>query len=129
MKAVFALLVLFAALLVTVSARPVADTVKASNFDCDTCQFMVGYIEGYLNESATVGEIINYLEAICALAPSSSQAECKAFVANEVPVLIAYLLRNENPDTVCPQVGLCANTLAQPEQIGLIKIFSRNINI
>ena len=64
----------------------------------------------YLAENATEEQIVKALEVICLLSPVTFQQECQAFVAQEVPIIIQYLLNKQNPDTICSELNLCSNS-------------------
>jgi len=64
----------------------------------------------YLAENATEEQIVKALEVICLLSPVTFQQECQAFVAQEVPIIIQYLLNKQNPDTICSELHLCSNS-------------------
>jgi len=84
--------------------------ISAQNVECDICEFAVHYIEGYLQENATLTEIETELEYICSYAPSTFQAQCDAFVVAEVPTLVAWIVTNENPQQACTAIGVCSAT-------------------
>ena len=77
---------------------------------CAVCEFVMGYVEGYLAENQTEAQIERSLDAICALAPSTYAAICDQVVATYLPAMIQYIENNENPDQFCTQVGLCSST-------------------
>jgi len=110
-------LVLFACILFFAT-----QSAQAQSFECDFCTFAVNYIEGYLKENRTQAEIISYLKATCAYAPSYLVTPCLTFVNNEVPGLIDYIIRTESPETACAALDICsAQTLISKAKLSLTK--------
>lgn len=83
------------------SAQQVADT------QCTLCEFIAGYVEGWIAQNATEEEIAQGLESICALTPYAQM--CDALVQQYLPLIIQWVQNNENPDEVCTQIGLCTS--------------------
>lgn len=91
-------------------------TVQAqSSTYCSLCQFAVQYIDGYLQQNYTQAQIIKQLEVVCALSPEPFRDQCDSFVEYYVPVLINYIIKYEDPQNACQQLGLCTSFAAEPE--------------
>ncbi len=76
------------------------------------CQLTVMYVEGYLQQNYTQAQIVKQLEVVCALAPDIFRDQCDSFVEYYVPVLIAYIVKTEDPKTACTQLGICTSFAA-----------------
>ncbi|KAL6048665.1 hypothetical protein QOT17_020919 [Balamuthia mandrillaris] len=76
---------------------------------CTTCEFVVGFVEGYLKENKTASAVVKNLEKICEVAPVSLRKNCFSIVQQEVPALINYILNTESPSTACTQLGFCSS--------------------
>lgn len=64
----------------------------------------------------TQQEIIAQLELVCGLAPPALQSTCRAFVAREVPAIIAWIIANEDPEKACTDLGICSSFEKVPLQ-------------
>lgn len=83
------------------------DEVSNSSIDCSTCEFVATYVEGYLVQNKTEGEIESLLDQLCAIAPLSFSTECQDFINEEVPVIISEFETYETPVEVCNEMGFC----------------------
>ena len=52
-------------------------------------------------------EIMSALEKVCSILPSTVRADCKSFVDEYGPAVIALLEQELDPKVVCSQLGLC----------------------
>jgi len=82
--------------------------VGVRDTNCFMCETLVQAIEGWLNDSATVQQIEQSLEQLCALIPGF-QATCDAIVEQGVPQIIQWLEQNESPQQICVQLGMCTS--------------------
>ena len=98
--------------MIGVCTSTVKPAAVATGEYCAVCEFVMGYVEGYIAENQTEAQIERSLDAICALAPSTYAAICDQVVATYLPAMIQYIENNENPDQFCTQVGLCSSTAA-----------------
>jgi saposin len=99
---------LFALLLVSLCSVQVAQSQL-----CVICEFVVGEVEKYLQNNATDYEIMGELDKACTLLTDPSWVSaCKAFIEKEGPVLIAHIVAEEPPATVCSYVDLCNSSSA-----------------
>ncbi len=74
---------------------------------CQTCEFFVQYIEGYISQNHTVDQIVLLLSQVCQYAPPTLHNQCVKFVENEVPKLIFWIIATETPEVACSQLGFC----------------------
>merc|ERR1719321_491501 len=86
--------------------------VPQGTIECTICGYIVNAVEGYLAENKTETEIVQLLENdVCAiLGPIKST--CDALVAQYLLDIIQYLESNQDPTTVCQEIGLCAASQA-----------------
>merc|ERR1711941_8004 len=82
--------------------------------DCAMCQLTVMYVEGYLQQNYTQTQIVKQLEVVCALAPDTFRDQCDSFVEYYVPVVIAYIVKTEDPKTACTQLASAPPSLPPP---------------
>eukprot|EP01090_Pellita_catalonica_P018792 TRINITY_DN6179_c0_g1_i1.p1 TRINITY_DN6179_c0_g1~~TRINITY_DN6179_c0_g1_i1.p1 ORF type:complete len:105 (-),score=19.77 TRINITY_DN6179_c0_g1_i1:85-399(-) len=103
MKVLFAI-VFVCALYVSMgaSAKPVG------GIECTICDYVVEYVEGYVQQNATQAQIEQAVDNLCLLIPGY-QKPCDEFVAEYVPKLINVLIEYESPATACAQVGACTS--------------------
>ena len=73
---------------------------------CTVCEAIVGFVESYLEQNATVAQIEARLEAACALTGPFA-TECKALVDAYLPQIIAWVEKNETPADICTKLGVC----------------------
>eukprot|EP01112_Ceratiomyxa_fruticulosa_P007711 TRINITY_DN1999_c0_g3_i2.p1 TRINITY_DN1999_c0_g3~~TRINITY_DN1999_c0_g3_i2.p1 ORF type:complete len:314 (+),score=59.79 TRINITY_DN1999_c0_g3_i2:183-1124(+) len=78
---------------------------------CSLCTYIVNLVENYLQNNATETEILTKLEGDCTILGIPSWInECKSLINVYGPDIVNYLIHNEDPTTVCAQLGLCNNT-------------------
>eukprot|EP01132_Coremiostelium_polycephalum_P004815 gene4815-6001_t len=76
---------------------------------CTFCTFLVNNIEKYVQQNATETEIINYLDQDCKIFGGLSSF-CTSLVNQYAPTIIQYLVNDQNPATVCAELGLCGGS-------------------
>eukprot|EP01090_Pellita_catalonica_P003198 TRINITY_DN12841_c0_g1_i1.p1 TRINITY_DN12841_c0_g1~~TRINITY_DN12841_c0_g1_i1.p1 ORF type:complete len:125 (+),score=25.02 TRINITY_DN12841_c0_g1_i1:35-376(+) len=106
MKVVFALALFAICFAGIYSAR-----VKAApegGVDCLICEYVVKFVEGYIEQNETLAQIESDVETLCNLIPGY-RSDCNSFVKTYVPELVALLVNKENPNEACNQVGACAS--------------------
>jgi hypothetical protein len=70
----------------------------------------VQYIDGYLQQNYTQAQIIKQLEVVCALSPEPFRDQCDNFVETYTPLLISYIIKYEDPQNACAQLGMCSSS-------------------
>merc|ERR1739845_99693 len=98
-----------------------AITPASAQETCPLCQFAVQYIDGYLQQNYTQAQIIKQLEVVCALSPEPFRDQCDSFVEYYVPVLINYIIKYEDPQNACQQLGLCTSFVTEPEVVEVVE--------
>jgi len=89
------------------------NVLKPKDENCVVCQLVVSSVEAWIETNATVEEIEQYLETLCALLPSQLAQECNSIVATEIPAIIGWLKQNYTPQQVCAQLGFCTSGMKQ----------------
>jgi len=74
---------------------------------CQICQVVVTYVEQLVAQNQTVAEIIVKVDELCSFTPPPLQQVCDTIAAKYIPSLVAWILKKENPQAFCAQVGLC----------------------
>jgi saposin len=97
--AIFALLALFS----TANAQA----------NCDTCTFVIGIVENWVESNATEAEIQSYLDTLCSLVPGYASV-CDGIVNQGLGQVIQWIQENETPTEVCQQLGLCSSMKKLP---------------
>jgi len=88
---------------------------------CSICEAIVGFVESYVEQNATIAQIQARLDAACALTgPYAS--ECKALVDQYLPQIIAWIEKNETPADICAQLGVCNNKVVKAPEDGFCSI-------
>jgi saposin len=101
------LLALIGVFALAVDAEFVAAKPNPDNVECEACHFIVGYLEGSLQNNKTVENIEKVLDEVCTIMPKSIQADCTSLISSYFEELVQILLKDENVDTACNQLGLC----------------------
>ncbi|CAG4949127.1 unnamed protein product [Colias eurytheme] len=83
---------------------------KSSNALCSFCQYFLHYLQVELSDDNTEEAIKKAVEQSCDVLPQSINSECRQFVTEYGPAVIALLVQEIDPASVCPALGLCAST-------------------
>eukprot|EP01120_Amphizonella_sp_Union-15-10_P013573 TRINITY_DN630_c0_g2_i1.p1 TRINITY_DN630_c0_g2~~TRINITY_DN630_c0_g2_i1.p1 ORF type:complete len:262 (+),score=51.39 TRINITY_DN630_c0_g2_i1:94-879(+) len=76
-------------------------------FSCEICTFIVNYVESFASQNRTTEVIEKALDEVCGVLPDLFRAECDGYVAKYTPQIVQLILNEEDPTTVCTQIGLC----------------------
>eukprot|EP01097_Dermamoeba_algensis_P006009 TRINITY_DN3786_c0_g1_i1.p1 TRINITY_DN3786_c0_g1~~TRINITY_DN3786_c0_g1_i1.p1 ORF type:complete len:388 (-),score=76.32 TRINITY_DN3786_c0_g1_i1:101-1264(-) len=90
----------------------VARKLPADAQTCQLCNLMFLALDGYLSSNATEQAILQYADAFCAKL-GGLKATCDALVAEELPVVVKYIISQANPTTACTELGLCPASRAK----------------
>ncbi|XP_048579093.1 prosaposin [Nematostella vectensis] len=82
--------------------------VKTST-ECVLCEFVMKELDDMLSKNSTQQEIIQAVEKVCSILPSTIKSKCDQFVQEYGPALIEILEQEVSPKLVCTTLGLCAN--------------------
>ncbi|XP_075974912.1 prosaposin [Anticarsia gemmatalis] len=77
---------------------------------CSFCQYFLHYLQVEISDTHTEDEIIDAVNKACDRLPESVNGECKGFVTQYGPGVIALLVQKIDPASVCPALGICPQT-------------------
>uniref|UniRef100_S4P7C1 Pulmonary surfactant-associated protein B n=3 Tax=Pararge aegeria TaxID=116150 RepID=S4P7C1_9NEOP len=91
---------------------------------CSFCQYFLHYLQVELSSDSTESAIEKVVEEACTVLPKELEGECRQFVDQYGPAVIALLVQEFDPSSVCPDIGLCPKT----EQVHDVTINSEKSN-
>ncbi|KAM4729251.1 prosaposin isoform 2-T2 [Anableps anableps] len=74
---------------------------------CAICEFVMKQLESMLEDHSTEEEVVQAVEKVCTLLPSSLSAQCKDLIETYGQAIIELLVQQADPKTVCTVLGLC----------------------
>ncbi|KAI4457688.1 saposin-related [Holotrichia oblita] len=74
---------------------------------CIFCQYFLHYIQTAISDPATEEEIKEQVERACNVLPASVNETCIAFISNYGDAVIALLVQEIDPSTICPLIKAC----------------------
>ncbi|XP_022048059.1 prosaposin isoform X1 [Acanthochromis polyacanthus] len=74
---------------------------------CAICEFVMKQLESMLEDQATEEEVIQAVEKVCTLLPSTLTAQCKDLIETYGQAIIELLVQQADPKTVCTVLALC----------------------
>ncbi|XP_028278905.1 prosaposin isoform X1 [Parambassis ranga] len=74
---------------------------------CSICEFVMKQLESMLEDQATEEEVIQAVEKVCTLLPSTLSAQCKDLIETYGQAIIELLVQQADPKTVCTVLALC----------------------
>ncbi|XP_073949720.1 prosaposin isoform X2 [Choristoneura fumiferana] len=77
---------------------------------CSFCQYFLHYLQVELSDTNNEDAIKSAVEKACDKLPQSINGECRQFVTEYGPAVIALLVQEIDPASVCPALGLCPQT-------------------
>ncbi|KAJ8721344.1 hypothetical protein PYW07_002119 [Mythimna separata] len=77
---------------------------------CSFCQYFLHYLQVELSDTTTEEEIFDAVDKACDKLPHSVNGECKQFVTQYGPAVVALLVQRIDPATICPALSLCPKT-------------------
>ena len=86
-------------------------TIENSNSTCILCEYVMNALSDYLHQQSTEEEIEENLQKICTQFPSVLQNQCRDYIENYSPTIIALLLNEFNLSTVCQRLNLCTQQM------------------
>ncbi|XP_026733389.1 uncharacterized protein LOC113497828 [Trichoplusia ni] len=91
---------------------------------CSFCQYFLHYLQVEISDTKTEDEIFQAVDKACDRLPQSVNDECKQFVTQYGPAVVALLVQNIDPSTICPAIGICPKT----EEVRRVDINSEKSN-
>ncbi|XP_024153214.1 prosaposin isoform X1 [Oryzias melastigma] len=74
---------------------------------CAICEFVMKQVESMLTDQTTEEEVVQAVQKVCYLVPSSLTAQCKDLIETYGQAIIELLVQEVDPKTVCTMLGLC----------------------
>uniref|UniRef100_A0A8C7YZF8 Prosaposin n=1 Tax=Oryzias sinensis TaxID=183150 RepID=A0A8C7YZF8_9TELE len=74
---------------------------------CAICEFVMKQVEAMLTDETTEEEVIQAVQKVCYLVPSSLTAQCKDLIETYGQAIIELLVQEVDPKTVCTMLALC----------------------
>ncbi|XP_026165015.1 prosaposin isoform X1 [Mastacembelus armatus] len=87
------------------SAKPMVRVQDSPQ--CAICEFVMKQLESMLEDQKTEEEVIQAVEKVCTLLPSSLNAQCKDLIETYGQAIIELLVQEVDPKTVCTMLALC----------------------
>ncbi|XP_039624798.1 prosaposin isoform X1 [Polypterus senegalus] len=97
--------------------KPAPKLVKVRNSpQCVMCEFVMKEIESLIQKEASEESLIQAMEKVCSILPSTLTAQCQDFIEAYGKAILEILLQEVDPKSVCTLLGLCkqANRLYIP---------------
>ena len=82
-----------------------------SNSTCILCEYAMNILSNYVHRQSTEKEIEQSLERVCNEMPSTIKSQCHDLIDNYGPAIIATLVREFDPLTICRKLNLCTKQM------------------
>jgi len=93
---------------------------------CGVCETVIQYVDGLLEQNATIQEIEATLEKVCNFLPGNLRQECDTIIEQYGPAIVQLLAQFADPKEVCQSIGLCSQS-SKPVPIEEIKPAKANL--
>ena len=74
---------------------------------CSLCKLVVHYLDLVIQNNKSEAAIVDALEKVCTIVPSSDKDKCDEFVKTYGTKIVELLEKLGTPDLVCLALGLC----------------------
>ncbi|KAK7148161.1 hypothetical protein R3I93_012471 [Phoxinus phoxinus] len=74
---------------------------------CALCEFVMKELESMIEDHTSEAEIMQAVEKVCDILPSSLTAQCKDLLETYGQAIIELLVQEADPKTLCSLLGLC----------------------
>lgn len=91
---------------------------------CAFCQYFLHYLQVQLSDTRTEDKVKAAVEEACDVLPDALNGECKEFVTQYGSAVIALLVQEIDPASVCPALQICPQT----EEIRRVDVNSEKSN-
>lgn len=81
--------------------------LKANPLECEACQYVLQFLENEIKNNKTETAIVNALDAVCIIAPSSVREKCVDLVKTYGIYLVQLLIEFADPLHACQSIKLC----------------------
>uniref|UniRef100_A0A3B4D7S8 Prosaposin n=1 Tax=Pygocentrus nattereri TaxID=42514 RepID=A0A3B4D7S8_PYGNA len=75
---------------------------------CAICEFVMKELEDMIQDHTTEEEVVQAVEKVCNILPSTLTAQCKDLIETYGQAIIELLVQEADPKTICSVLGLCA---------------------
>ncbi|XP_058241649.1 prosaposin isoform X2 [Hemibagrus wyckioides] len=90
------------------SINPAKKMVRARDSpQCAICEYVMKELERIIQYQTTESEVVQAVEKVCSILPSTLSAQCKDLIETYGQAIIELLLQEADPKTVCSILGLC----------------------
>ncbi|TSN48512.1 Prosaposin [Bagarius yarrelli] len=90
------------------SVKPAKKLVRARDSpQCAICEFVMKELESMIQDQTTEDEVVQAVEKVCSILPSTLSAQCKDLIETYGQAIIELLIQEADPKTVCSLLGLC----------------------
>ncbi|XP_072533734.1 prosaposin [Salminus brasiliensis] len=90
------------------SLKPAKKMVRARDSpQCAICEYVMKELENMIQDQATEEEVMQAVEKVCNILPSTLTAQCKDLIETYGQAIIELLVQEADPKTVCTLLGLC----------------------
>lgn len=96
-----------------VQAAMTSENVQPTT-QCSFCIFLVKTLEDLLPKERTEGAVIQVLEEICHILPSSYRDQCEAVIGKFGKTVLDAILSYATPQAICALIRLCKGQEAPP---------------
>ncbi|KAL7877456.1 hypothetical protein SRHO_G00040990 [Serrasalmus rhombeus] len=91
------------------SIKPAKKMVRAREPpQCAICEFVMKELEDMIQDHTTEEEVVQAVEKVCNILPSTLTAQCKDLIETYGQAIIELLVQEADPKTICSVLGLCA---------------------
>ncbi|XP_028844397.1 prosaposin isoform X2 [Denticeps clupeoides] len=89
-------------------SKPTRKTTRPRDSpQCAICEFIMKEIEDMLEDQSTEEAVVNAVEKVCIVLPSTLKAQCQDLIDTYGKAIIELLVQEADPKTVCSLLGLC----------------------
>lgn len=81
---------------------------------CAICEYVMKEIENLIQDQTSEAEIVQAVEKVCNILPSTLTAQCKDLIATYGQAIIDLLVQEADPKTVCSFLALCSGVSHVP---------------
>ncbi|XP_051773653.1 prosaposin [Ctenopharyngodon idella] len=89
-------------------AKPAKKLVRVRDSpQCAICEFVLKELESMIEDHTSEAEIVQAVEKVCDILPSSLTAQCKDLIDAYGQAIIELLVQEADPKTICSFLALC----------------------
>ncbi|KAK2896394.1 hypothetical protein QQF64_006155 [Cirrhinus molitorella] len=95
--------------------KPAQNLVRVRDTpQCAICEFVMKEIESMIQDHASEEEIVQAVEKVCSILPSTLTAQCKDLIETYGQAIIELLVQEADPKTLCSFLALCSGVSHVP---------------